>query len=128
MNYHFSKTIESTMDQAIETVTEELKKEGFGILMDIDIQKTFKDKIDVDFRPYRILGTCNPNIGHEVLEMDDKMGVFLPCHVIVQDMGGGSIQISAIDPIAPMSAVANPELEPIGMKVQGVLKGVIDKL
>lgn len=128
MNYHFSKTIKSTMDGAIAKVTGLLKNEGFGILMDIDIQNTFKEKINVDFRPYRILGTCNPTIGHEVLNLDDKMGVFLPCHIIVQEMGEGNIQISAIDPIAPMSSIENPDLEPIGMKVQAVLKGVIDKL
>ena len=116
------------MDQAIEKVTGELKKEGFGILSDIDIKKTFKEKIDVDFRPYRILGTCNPNIGHEVLQIDDKMGVFLPCHIVVQEVEAGKVKVSSIDPIAPMSAVANPELEPIGMKVQGILKGVIEKL
>lgn len=128
MNYHFSTTIVSSMENAVEKVTAELKKEGFGILMDIDIKKTFKEKIDVDFRPYRILGTCNPTIGHKVLQLDDVMGVFLPCHVVVQDAGGGKVKISAIDPIAPMSAVANPELEPIGMEVQNVLKGVIDRL
>jgi len=116
------------MDEAIDKVTDALKKEGFGILMDINIQKTFKEKIDVDFRPYRILGTCNPSIGHEVLNIDDKMGVFLPCHIIVQDMGEGQIQISAIDPIAPMSAVGISELEPIGLKVQSVLKDVIEGL
>jgi uncharacterized protein (DUF302 family) len=128
MNYHFSKTIESTMDSAIEKITAELKKEGFGILMDINIQKTFKEKIDVDFRPYRILGTCNPNIGHEVLQIDDVMGVFLPCHVIVQEIEKGKVKISAIDPIAPMSAVANPKLEPIGMRVQSILKSVIERM
>lgn len=128
MNYHFSKTIESTMDSAIEKITAELKKEGFGILMDINIQKTFKEKIDVDFRPYRILGTCNPNIGHEVLQIDDVMGVFLPCHVIVQEIDKGKVKISAIDPIAPMSAVANPKLEPIGMRVQSILKSVIERM
>lgn len=128
MNYHFSKTIESTMDSAIEKITAELKKEGFGILMDINIQKTFKEKIDVDFRPYRILGTCNPNIGHEVLQIDDVMGVFLPCHVIVQETEKGKVKISAIDPIAPMSAVANPKLEPIGIKVQSILKSVIERM
>lgn len=128
MNYHFSKTIKSSMDQAIEKVTKELKQEGFGILMDIDIKKTFKEKIDVDFRPYRILGTCNPNIGHKVLQIDDNMGVFLPCHVIVQEIGNGKVKVSSIDPIAPMSAVEIPELEPIGMEVQGILKGVIERL
>lgn len=116
------------MDEAIQKVTEELKEEGFGILMDIDIKKTFKEKIDVDFRPYRILGTCNPNIGHEVLKIDEYMGVFLPCHIVVQDMGSGVIQVSSIDPIAPMSAVANPKLEPIGMEVQRILKDVIERL
>ena len=128
MNYHFSKTIESSMENAVEKVTAELKKEGFGILMDIDIKKTFKEKIDVDFRPYRILGTCNPTIGHKVLQIDDAMGVFLPCHVVVQDTGDGKVKISAIDPIAPMSAAANPELEPIGMEVQSILKRVIERL
>jgi len=128
MNYHFSKTIDGSMEQAIEKVTGELKKEGFGILMDIDIKKTFKEKIDVDFRPYRILGTCNPSIGHKVLKIDDVMGVFLPCHIVIQDAGNGKVKVSSIDPIAPMSAVANPELEPIGMQVQGILKGVIDRL
>ena len=128
MNYHFSKTIESSMENAIEKVTAELKKDGFGILMDIDIQKIFKEKIDVDFRPYRILGTCNPSIGHKVLQIDDAMGVFLPCHVVVQDIGDGKIKVSSIDPIAPMSAVAIPELEPIGMEVQTILKGVIERL
>ena len=128
MNYYFSKTIKSSMDQAIEKVTEELKQDGFGILMDIDIKKTFKEKIDVDFRPYRILGTCNPNIGHKVLQIDDNMGVFLPCHIIVQEIGNGNVKVSSIDPIAPMSAVGIPELEPIGMEVQGILKGVIERL
>lgn len=128
MNYHFSKTVESSMDNAIEKVTAELKKEGFGILMDIDMKKIFKEKIDVDFRPYRILGTCNPNIGHEVLQIDDTMGVFLPCHIVVQEIGNGQVKVSAIDPIAPMSAVANPKLEPIGMEVQSILKKVIESL
>lgn len=128
MDYHFSKTIESSMENAVEKVTAELKKEGFGILMDIDIKKTFKEKIDVDFRPYRILGTCNPNIGHKVLQIDDVMGVFLPCHVVVQDAGDGNVKVSAIDPITPMSAVGNPALEPIGMEVQSILKRVIERL
>ena len=128
MNYHFSKTVKSSMENAIEKVTAELKKEGFGILMDIDMNKIFKEKIDVDFRPYRILGTCNPNIGHEVLQIDDTMGVFLPCHIVVQEIGDGQVKVSTIDPIAPMSAVANPELEPIGMEVQSILKKVIESL
>lgn len=128
MNYHFSKTVQSSMENAIEKVTAELKKEGFGILMDIDLKKIFKEKIDVDFRPYRILGTCDPNIGHKVLQIDDTMGVFLPCHIVVQEIGDGQVKVSTIDPIAPMSAVANPELEPIGMEVQSILKKVIESL
>jgi uncharacterized protein (DUF302 family) len=116
------------MENAVEKVTSELKKVGFGILMDIDIKKTFKEKIDVDFRPYRILGTCNPKIGHKVLQIDDVMGVFLPCHIVVQEVADGKVKVSAIDPIAPMSATANSTLEPIGMEVQTILKGVIDNL
>ena len=128
MNYHFSKTVKSSMENAIEKVTAELKKEGFGILMDIDMKKIFKEKIDVDFLPYRILGTCSPSIGHKVLQIDDTMGVFLPCHIVVQEIGIGQVKVSTIDPIAPMSAVANPELEPIGMEVQSILKRVIESL
>lgn len=128
MNYQFSKTIAGSMESAVEKVTTALKQEGFGILMDIDIQKTFKEKIGVDFRPYRVLGTCNPTIGHKVLQIDDTMGVFLPCHIAVQEIAVGQVKVSAIDPIAPMSAVANPELAPIGMQVQDILKRVIDGL
>lgn len=128
MNYHFSKTIGGSVESAVDKVTTELKKEGFGILMDIDIKKTFKEKIDVDFRPYRILGTCNPKIGHKVLQIEENMGLFLPCHVVVQEIGDGKVKVSAIDPVAPMSAVGIPELEPIGMEVQSILKGVIERL
>lgn len=128
MNYHFSKTIVSSIEKAVEKVTTELKKEGFGILMDIDIKKTFKEKIDIDFRPYRILGTCNPKIGHKILQMDDVMGVFLPCHIVVQEAGEGKVKISSIDPIAPMSAAGKPELEPVAMEVQKILKSVIERL
>lgn len=128
MNYHFSKTVDANMEQTIEKVTAELKKEGFGILADIDIKKIFKEKIDVDFRPYRILQTCNPNIGHKVLQIDDTMGVFLPCHIAVQEIAIGKVKVSFIDPVAPMTAVGNPELEPIGMQVQSVLKNVIERL
>lgn len=128
MNYQFSKTIASSMESAVEKVTAALKQEGFGILMDIDIQKTFKDKIGVDFRPYRVLGTCNPTIGHKVLQIDDTMGVFLPCHIAVQEIAAGQVKVSSIDPIAPMSAVGKEELEPIGMQVQSILRKVIDGL
>lgn len=128
MNYHFTKTIESSMDDAVEKVTAELKKEGFGILMDIDMKKILKEKIGIDFRAYRVLGTCNPNIGHKVLQIEDKMGLFLPCHIAVQDAGKGKVKVSTIDPIAAMSVVDIPELEPIGMQVQSTLKKVIEGL
>lgn len=128
MNYHISKTIKSSIDNAVEKLTADLKKEGFGILMDIDVKKTFKEKIDVDFRPYRILGTCNPAIGFRILQIDDTMGVFIPCHIVIQDTGNGQVKVSAIDPVAPLSAVGNPKLEPIGIEVQNILKKVVEGL
>ena len=128
MNYHISTTINSTMGESIVRLTEELKKEGFGVLFDINLEGIFKEKIDVDFRPYRVIGTCNPRIGHKVFGIDEHMGVFLPCHISVQDKGNGNIKISAIDPIAPMSAVGIDALEPIGKEVQEVLKNVIERM
>ncbi len=128
MTYHFSKTINAGMEQAIEKVTTELKKEGFGILTEIDVQKTLKKKIDVDFKPYIILGACNPNFAYQVLQVEDKVGVFLPCNIVIQDAGKGKVEISAIDPMANMQVVANPDLKPMGLEVQALLKNIIEKL
>ncbi|VAW20197.1 hypothetical protein MNBD_ALPHA11-2209 [hydrothermal vent metagenome] len=128
MSYCFSTILNSEMDQAIETVTEALKVEGFGVLSVIDVKATLKKKIDVDFRPYTILGACNPTFAHKALLAEDKIGAMLPCNVVVQQIGDGQVEVSAVDPIASMSAVKNPALGEIAGEVQAKLKKVIDGL
>lgn len=128
MTYHFSKTLALGMDEAIARVTDELKKEGFGILTEIDVKKTLKAKIDVDFRPYRILGACNPGFAHKALLAEDKIGTMLPCNVIVQEHSPGSVEVSAIDPMESMKAIENPALGGIATEVRAKLERVIAQL
>lgn len=128
MNYYFSKTLKTSFDEAVKRVTEELKKEGFGVLTEIDVKATLKKKLDVDFRNYRILGACNPPFAYKALQAEDKIGLMLPCNVIVQEMEGGEIEVSTIDPIASMQAIDNPELRSVAEDVREKLKRVIDNL
>ncbi|MBW1742149.1 MAG: DUF302 domain-containing protein [Deltaproteobacteria bacterium] len=128
MSYYFGKTLDIPFDDAIGRVTEELKKEGFGILTDIDVKDTLKKKLDVDFRNYRILGACNPPFAYKALQAEDKIGTMLPCNVIVQENSDGNAEVSAIDPIASMQAVKNPELGGIAQEIQAKMKRVIDNL
>jgi uncharacterized protein (DUF302 family) len=128
MSYHFTKVLNSSMEQAIERVTEELKKEGFGILTEIDVKETFKKKLDVDYRPYRILGACNPEFAYQALENESKIGTMLPCNVIVQETEGGDVEVSAVDPISSMQAVENEKLGDVAEEVRDRLKKVIDSL
>lgn len=128
MSYYFSKTIKTDFDTAINRVTDELKKEGFGVLTDIDIKETFKKKLDVDFRKYRILGACNPNFAFEAIKSEDKVGTMLPCNVIVQEHEDGTIEVSAIDPIASMMAIKNDSLGDVASSVSGKLRRVIENL
>ena len=128
MAYYFSKTLDIPFDEAVTRVMNELKKEGFGILTDIDVQKTLKSKLDVDFRKYRILGACNPPFAYKALLAEDKIGTMLPCNVIVQEIGENKVEIAAVDPIASMQAVQNPSLGKIAEQVQAKLKKVIDSL
>jgi uncharacterized protein (DUF302 family) len=128
MSYYFSKTLNVSFEEAVSKVTEELKKEGFGILTDIDVQATLKKKMNVDFRKYRILGACNPSFAYQALLKEDKIGTMLPCNVIVQELAEGKAEVAAIDPIASMQAVRNPDLQGIAEQVQAKLKKVIDSL
>jgi len=128
MSYYFSKTLDVEFDEAVERVTAGLKQEGFGILTDIDVKATLKKKMDIDFRKYRILGSCNPPFAHKALLAEDKIGLMLPCNVIVQETSDGKTEVAAIDPVASMSAVENPDLEPIGGEVREKLKKVIENL
>ncbi|TVZ28781.1 uncharacterized protein (DUF302 family) [Gillisia sp. Hel_I_86] len=129
MSYYFEKTLTNvSFDEAIEKVTEELKKEGFGILTEIDIKATLKKKLDVDFYNYRILGACNPPFAYKALQAEDKIGTMLPCNVIVQEREKGIIEVSAVDPAASMSAVENEALNEVAFQVRDKLEKVIEKL
>ena len=128
MSYYFTTIIDGEMESVVEKVTEVLKAEGFGILTEIDVQATLKKKLDADFRPYRILGACNPPFAHQALLAEDKIGLMLPCNVIVQEQEPGKIEVSAIDPIASMQAVDNPGLGDIAQQVQSRLQSVIAAL
>ncbi len=128
MIYHFSKTINMPFDRAISHTTEALKREGFGVLTDIDVRATMKAKLGEDFRPYRILGACNPKLAHRALQLESKIGTMLPCNVIVQEHEGGGVEVSAVDPAASMQAVDNPSLAEVAKEVQTKLKRVIHEL
>ena len=129
MSYYFSKVLKTTsFEEAIEQVTAELKKEGFGVLTEIDVKETLKKKIDVDFKKYKILGACNPHFAHKVLTKEDKIGVFLPCNVVVEEHENGEVEVSAVDPIASMLAVENKGIEELAKEVQQKLKRVIESL
>jgi uncharacterized protein (DUF302 family) len=128
MAYYFSKTLPTGFDEAVKRTTEALKREGFGIITEIDVAKTMKEKIGADFRNYRILGACNPKLAHEALQIEDKVGTMLPCNVVVQDAGSGKTEVAAIDPVASMAAIDNPKLREAAGQVQGMLKKVIDSL
>jgi uncharacterized protein (DUF302 family) len=110
MSYYFSKTVNDDFDTAISNVTEELKKEGFGILTVIDLKETLKKKLDVDFRKYKILGACNPHFAYEALQYEDNIGTMLPCNVVVQEFINGKVKVSAVDPVASMMAIKNDNL------------------
>lgn len=128
MSYYFAKTLTVGFDEAVQRTTEALKREGFGIITEIDIKDTFKKKLNADFRDYRILGACNPALAHEALEIEDKVGTMLPCNVVVQDCGGGRTEVAAIDPVASMQAIDNPHLRSAAEQVQAKLRKVIDSL
>lgn len=128
MAYHNSKTVSTTFEETIERVTEELKNEGFGVLTEIDVKETLKKKLDVDFRKYRILGACNPPLAYKALSEEENIGVMLPCNVIVQEKEGGIVQVSAINPMESMKAVANPKLEEVAATVSSKLAKVIENL
>jgi uncharacterized protein (DUF302 family) len=128
MSYYFNKTIAVPFDEAVERVKAELKKDGFGVLTEIDVKKTLHEKLGVDFRPYRILGACNPPFAYKALMAEDKIGTMLPCNVIVQELAPGQVEVAAIDPLASMAAVKNEDLGAIGLEVREKLKAVVERL
>lgn len=125
MPYYFSKMIDLPFDQAIDKTVAALKAHGFGVLTRIDVHSTLKEKIGAEFRPYMILGACNPKMAHEALKAEDKIGTMLPCNVVVQEISGKT-EVAAIDPVASMQAIDNEQLAAIASKVRDELKAVIE--
>ncbi len=128
MSYHFSKITDLPFDQAVARVREELAKEGFGVLTEIDVQATLKKKIGAEFRPYLILGACNPQFAHRALQAEDKIGTMLPCNVVVQQKPGQGVEVSAVDPVASMAAIHNVDLAGIAGEVRSRLEAVIARI
>jgi len=128
MSYYYARTLDLPFDTAVTRVTEELKKEGFGILTEIDVKDTLKKKLGVDFRPYRILGACNPPFAYRALQAEEKIGTMLPCNVIVYEQSDGCVEVAAVDPVASMQAVDNPALGDVARQIQAKLRRVIDSL
>jgi uncharacterized protein (DUF302 family) len=128
MSYYFSKILSASFEEAVGRTVESLKKEGFGVLTDIDVQATLKNRLNIDFPPYRILGACHPPYAYEALKKETKIGTMLPCNVIVREAGGGEVEVAAIDPVASMQAVDNPSLKGVALTVRQKLKNVVESL
>jgi len=128
MEYHFSKMLNASFDEAIQLVTESLKKEGFGIISEINIHEKLHEKLGIDFKKYKILGACNPGYAYKALMLEDKIGTMLPCNVVVIDQGNGKTEVSAVNPVASMMAIQNNELGSIALEVTEKLKRAIASL
>ncbi len=128
MSYYFAKTVDAPFQQTVERTVSALKDHGFGVLTNIDVQGTLKEKIGADFRPYRILGACNPRMAQQALQAEDKIGTMLPCNVIVQEVGERKTEVAAVDPVASMQAIQNERLAAIATKVREQLKAVVQSL
>ena len=128
MEYAFSRTVSGSFEDVVSRVIEALKGEGFGILSDIDVQATLKAKLGESFRPYRILGACNPPLAHQALLAEPRIGVMLPCNVIVQQAGEQQVEVAAINPAAPMQAIGNPKLDSVAGEVGAKLSRVVASL
>ena len=128
MAYYFNTMLPGPFDEAVARTVAALKEEAFGIITEIDVQKTLLEKIGVAFRKYRILGACNPKLAHQALQLEDKIGTMLPCNVVVQDLPDGRVEVAAIDPVASMQAIDNPQLKEAAAQVSEKLKRVIARL
>ncbi len=128
MKYYIEKQTDYSFDEAVEKITEELKKVGFGVLSEINIHEKLKEKLDVDFRKYKILGACNPAKAYEALQAEDKIGILLPCNVIVQELDNGKTEVAAVDPFASMQAVENPGLASLAGEIKSQLETAIHNL
>ena len=128
MSFTFNKTTGRNFDDAVKAITEELKKEGFGVITEIDLKEKFKEKLGVDFRNYKILGACNPALAYKAVQVEPNIGTMLPCNVLVHENKEGKVEIAAINPLSSMGAVNNAELSALAEEVSGKLKSVIDRM
>ncbi|MFL1894813.1 DUF302 domain-containing protein [Aquimarina sp. 2-A2] len=128
MEYYFNKTLKEDFDNVITKVTNELKNEGFGVLTEINVNETLRDKLGIDFKRYQILGACNPPYAHKALEAEDKIGTMLPCNVIVQQQSDEFVEVAAINPLASMQAVNNEKLHKVAKDITSKLQSVINRL
>lgn len=126
MNYYHSRAVNLSFDEAIAKVTKELKKEGFGVLTEIDVRETLKKKLDVDFRRYRILGACNPPFAYKALQAEKNIGALLPCNFVVQETEDGRVDISAVNPVVSMQNVKNPALEPVAKEINDKILRILE--
>lgn len=128
MKYYFSKVIPSTFDEAVKLVTDGLRTEGFGIISEIRMHDKLKEKLDVDFKKYTILGACNPAFAYKALLLEDKIGAMLPCNVLIIEQENGNIEVAAINPIVSMQTISNPELYDVAHKVSQTLKNIVENI
>ena len=128
MSYYFNKTVDISFEEAVIKTTGALKAEGFGVLTEIDVKATMKKKLDMDFREYKILGACNPPFAYKALQAEDKIGTMLPCNIIVQELENGLVEVAAVDPVASMQAINNPDLAEVAAQVQLKLKTVVENV
>jgi uncharacterized protein (DUF302 family) len=126
MSYYISRTTDLPFDAAVTQTIERLKAQGFGVLTDIDIQATLKAKLGVEMRKYRILGACNPSFAHQALQLEDRLGVLLPCNVIVRETADGKVEIASVDPVVAMDKTGNPLLVATAQEVRRRLVAAID--
>ena len=128
MSYYISKTVNGPFDAVVAEVTARLKEQGFGVLTDIDVQSTLKAKIGVDIAKYRILGACNPRLAHEALQIEDKLGVLLPCNVIVRETPDQRVEVASVDPVVAMERTGNPALRSTAEEVRQMLTKVVSQV
>lgn len=127
-NYSFGSETIFGFDEAVDKIKEALKEQGFGVLTEIDAKKVLKEKLDLDRRPYKILGACNPNFAHQALDMEPEIGVLLPCNILVYEKENGEIMVSAMNPEAALSLVGNPDIEEIAKEVRKRIEMALEKL
>ena len=125
MSYYIARTVSMPFESAVAELTDTLKEQQFGVLTDIDVQATFKSKIGVDFPKYRILGACNPRLAYEALKVEERLGVLLPCNVIVREAADGSVEIAGVDPVATLERTGNEALKATAEQVRQRLSAAI---